>query len=177
VNIDDIIDYSARLRNLNGYAQVGMLTSSTGVSVTYTISILMQTLGYQNVDDALQYMTSSLTESVSSGDFLTTLQGYDATSTFATAEVGNVTMEVSEWSYRSHSPSAQPTNSPSGITTSSSEVDNKSIGTTTLIAVVVGVVGGVIIIACIVLCICLPSSKSKASPKDSGTELQAVYIR
>jgi hypothetical protein len=82
------------------------------LNVDYTVNVIMQSLGFQDADEAVGHLKQSIEESVSIGEFADLLKSRNVKSLENVSATG-VTVTKVVFSYNSMSPTSHPTTQPS----------------------------------------------------------------
>ena len=152
------------------------LNTPSELVIDYTIEAVIQSLGFQNASDAIFFLTTTLSGSISSGNFSAILKDKSVTlgiSVLVNVTANTVTVTNVKVSYNSASPSSMPTAAPSisfaptaiptsDPATSTGGVSDTSFDTVLLAVIIVVVVLGVVLIALCSLCM-IEKKKKKAS--------------
>jgi hypothetical protein len=84
--------------------------SEVSLQVDYVVTLVMQSLGFQDSDEAVSHMKQTIQESVSTGEFTEILKAVGA---LANATATRVTIKKVVLAYSSPSPTLRPTSQPS----------------------------------------------------------------
>lgn len=151
VVIGNVSEVSTTTRRMAGLRSDRALATTSTLNIDYAVVLVMQSLGFQDADEAVSSLLDSIQGSVSSGEFLDILKEVSQTYSmdlFANAYTPEVTVTKVILSYNSPAPSPAPSTSPTLFPTAF--VKTKSSSTNflsskeTVIVIAVAVVAGVL---------------------------------